>query len=378
MTDLADLALSVDLGANAYAVRIGYGLINRCGPMIAEAMLPRRHALIVADAHVAPEYAEPLIEALRRVGIGAVTITVPAGEESKSWAGIAKLCDDLLHEGVDRSSFVIALGGGVIGDLAGFAAGIILRGIPFIQIPTSLLAQVDSSVGGKTGINVTGAKNMVGLFHQPRLVLADLAALETLPSRELRAGYGEVVKHALINDAAFFAWLEANGAALLAGDADKRQAAVAHSVRTKAAIVAADEREGDGVGDGMRALLNLGHTFAHALEVETDFDDRLRHGEAVAIGLVLALETSARLGIAPAEDAARLAAHLQAVGMAARIADIPGGPYDAAQLVQHMGKDKKKRDGRLTFVVLDGIGKARLERNVPMDLVRTVMAESAA
>jgi len=293
---------------------------------------------------------------------------MPPGEGSKSFLGLEKLSGDLLNSGVDRGGLIVALGGGVIGDLTGFAAGILKRGVAFAQVPTTLLAQVDSSVGGKTAINAPQGKNLIGLFHQPRIVIADTALLATLPRRELLAGYAEVVKYGALGDADFFEWLEANGVKALAGDSDALIHAVAHSCRMKAAIVARDERE-----TGERALLNLGHTFGHALEAATGFSDRLIHGEGVAIGMALAFQLSVRLGLAPGQDAERFVRHLKAAGLPSAISDIPGPRPATDDLIAAMGHDKKVKDGKLTFILLKGLGRSFVTSDVPLGAVRDVL-----
>jgi 3-dehydroquinate synthase len=310
-----------------------------------------------------------LIASLTQAGIKTLPIVLAPGEGTKSFAGLERLTTELLRANVDRGGLIVALGGGVIGDLVGFAAGVLKRGVDFAQIPTTLLSQVDSSVGGKTAINVPEGKNLVGMFHQPRIVIADIATLKTLPRRELLAGYAEVVKYGALGDAEFFAWLEANGAKALAGDAAALTRIVAHSCRMKADIVARDERE-----TGERALLNLGHTFGHALEAATGFSDRLLHGEGVAIGTVLALDLSAKLGLSPDTDAIRFAKHLKAAGLPAAIADIPGPRPDADTLIAAMAHDKKVKDGKLTFVLVKGLGHAFTSRDVPLDAVRSVLS----
>jgi len=291
------------------------------------------------------------------------------GEASKSFGGLERLTSELLNDGIDRGGLVIALGGGVIGDLTGFAAGILKRGIDFVQIPTTLLAQVDSSVGGKTAINTPEGKNLVGLFHQPRMVIADTGVLKSLPKRELLAGYAEVVKYGALGDGDFFAWLEKNGQAALSGDPAAIDHTVAHSCQMKADIVARDERE-----TGDRALLNLGHTFGHALEAATGFSQRLLHGEGVAIGTALAFRLSAQLGLCSAADGERFEGHLKAVGLPATIADISGARPTPDALIEHMAHDKKVKDGKLTFILLRGIGQAFVTRDVPLDAVRAVLA----
>jgi 3-dehydroquinate synthase len=270
---------------------------------------------------------------------------------------------------IDRKGLVVALGGGVIGDLTGFAAGVLKRGVAFAQIPTTLLAQVDSSVGGKTAINATQGKNLIGLFHQPRIVIADTSLLGTLPRRELLAGYAEVVKYGALGDVQFFEWLELKAAKALAGDEHAMVKAVAHSCRMKAEIVARDERE-----TGDRALLNLGHTFGHALEAATGFSDRLVHGEGVAIGMALAFRLSVKLGLCPGQDAERFVRHLQTVGLPSAISDIAGARPGAGELIRHMAHDKKVTDGKLTFILLRGLGQAFVTRDVPLEAVKEVLA----
>ena len=312
-----------------------------------------------------------LLRSLEHSGIAHAAIIVPPGETSKSLATWSEVVDQLLTQKVDRHTTIVALGGGVVGDLAGYAAAATLRGLPFVQIPTTLLAQVDSSVGGKTGINAKQGKNLIGAFHQPQLVLADIDVLKTLPPRELRAGYAEIVKAGLIADAAFYEWCETHAAAMLAGDAALLAEAVERAVAFKAAVVGDDERE-EKPNDG-RALLNLGHTFAHALEAETGYTGALLHGEAVATGLVLATELSAKLGLCPQEDPGRIAAHLAAIDLPTRIAGLP-----ADHLLAHMKQDKKMRGGKLTFVLTRGIGQAFTSRDVPEDAVREVLLANGA
>jgi 3-dehydroquinate synthase len=323
---------------------------------------------VVSDSHVAELHLPALLENLRAAGIDARAIVMPPGESSKSFAGLERLCGALLDMEIDRKGLVIALGGGVIGDLTGFAAGVLKRGVAFAQIPTTLLAQVDSSVGGKTAINATQGKNLVGLFHQPRLVIADTALLQTLPKRELLAGYAEVAKYGALGDAQFFEWLEHKGAKALAGDEKAMVRCVAHSCKMKAEIVARDERE-----TGDRALLNLGHTFGHALEAATGFSDRLIHGEGVAIGMALAFRLSVRLGLCPGQDAERFIAHLKAVGLPAAISDIAGARPSPGELIRHMAHDKKVADGQLTFILLKGLGRAFVTRDVPLEAVKSVL-----
>ncbi len=345
--------VTVALGARGYDVVIGRSLLERAGERI-EAALGHRRAIVVADAALA---ATPHLDRLR-AGLDAPLVTVPSGEGSKSTARWAALMEELLALRPDRRTAIVAVGGGVVGDLAGFAAATLLRGVPYVQVPTTLLAQVDSAVGGKTGINSAHGKNLIGAFHQPALVLADLATLDTLPERERRAGYAEVVKYGLLGDAPFFAWLETDGAGALAGDADALAHMVATSVRAKAAIVAADEEE----RSGTRALLNLGHTFAHAYEALAGMGGGLLHGEAVAVGLVDAFHLSARLGLCGVDEAARVAAHLAEVGLPTTRFEIADVAPDA--VVAAMRGDKKVEDGRLTFILVHGIGRAFVHREV--------------
>ncbi len=356
----------VELGARAYDVRIGPGLIDRAGAEIAP-LLRRKRVAIVTDETVAPLHLARLEAALAAEGIASAALCLPAGEATKGWAQLARATEWLLEQKVERRDVVIAFGGGVIGDLIGFASAILRRGVRFVQIPTTLLAQVDSSVGGKTGINTAQGKNLVGAFHQPSLVLADTLVLESLPTRDFLAGYGEVVKYGLLGDAAFFDWMEAHGPAL-STDRAKRQYAVLRSVQMKAEIVARDETE-----EGDRALLNLGHTFCHALEKATGYSDRLLHGEGVAIGCALAFELSQRLGLCSQEAPSRVRAHLRAMGMKVDLADIPGDLPSAEALVALMGQDKKVVDGRLRFILARGIGAAFVTDEVPPETVRQLL-----
>jgi 3-dehydroquinate synthase len=358
--------ISVGLGTRAYDIHVGAGLLARAGELLkpfAKGVVP-----VVTDSHVAELHLKPLLAVLEQAGIKAKPIVMAPGEGSKSFAGLEKLCGALLDLEVDRKGLIVALGGGVMGDLTGFAAGILKRGVAFAQIPTTLLSQVDSSVGGKTAINAAQGKNLVGLFYQPRIVIADTALLATLPRRELLAGYAEVVKYGALGDADFFNWLEANAAKAMAGDEKALVKAVAHSCQMKADIVARDERE-----TGDRALLNLGHTFGHALEAATGFSSRLNHGEGVAIGMALAFQLSVKLGLCPGQDADRFIRHLKAVGLPTAIADIPGSRAGADELVAHMAHDKKVADGKLTFILLKGLGQAFVTRDVPLDAVKTVL-----
>jgi 3-dehydroquinate synthase len=373
MTLAAPSTIRVALGERSYDVVIGEGLFDRADALV-RPVLGRPAVFVVTDDHVAARHADRLEAALARGGIAtARRIVVPAGEASKSFDQLGRLLDALLEAGCERNDTIIALGGGVIGDLAGFAAAILRRGVAYIQVPTTLLAQVDSSVGGKTAVDSPRGKNLIGAFHQPRLVLADIDTLATLPARELRAGYAEVVKYGLLGDAAFFAWLENHGAAALAGDTAARRHMVATSCATKARIVAADERE-----TGDRALLNLGHTFGHALETAAGHGDALLHGEAVAIGMALAFTLSARLGLAPAEDAARVIRHLAASGLPTAMAGAARDGWTGQRLAAIIAQDKKVRDGRPTLVLARGIGRAFLSRDVPLERIAAFLDDELA
>ncbi len=362
----------VPLGARAYDVEIGPGLIEDAGAFIAP-LLTRPRVTVLTDETVASLHLERLRAGLAQQGIAMQALALPPGEGTKGWPQFTRAVEWLLDQRVERRDIVIALGGGVIGDLAGFAAAVLRRGVRFVQIPTSLLAQVDSSVGGKTGINATHGKNLIGAFHQPSLVLADTDVLDTLPPRDLLAGYGEVVKYGLLGDAEFFDWLEGNGPALAVGDAAARVEAVTRSVQMKADIVARDETE-----QGERALLNLGHTFCHALEAATGYSGRLLHGEGVAIGCALAFDLSARLGLCPQEDPSRVRAHLREMDMKTDLADIAGDLPDADGLLALMAQDKKVMDGQVRFVLARGIGSAFVTSDVPPDAVRDLLAEALA
>ncbi len=344
--------LEVGLARGAYPILVGDGLLRRAGAEIARVCAGGR-VLVVSDAAVAPLHLPALREGLADAGLRlAAEILVPPGEASKSWEQCVRVCEAMLAARADRRAVVVALGGGVVGDLAGFCAASVLRGLDFVQCPTTLLAQVDSSVGGKTGINTPHGKNLVGAFHQPRLVLADTATLATLPPRELRAGWAEVAKHGLLHGA-LWEWCERGGPAAMGGDPGALAHAVVESCRLKSAVVAEDEFETR--PDGGRALLNLGHTFGHALEAECGYGAALLHGEAVAIGLGLAAELSARLGLLGQEWPGRVREHLREVGLPARIADLPRG-FSAERLLARMRADKKARDGRLRFVLLRDAG----------------------
>ena len=364
----------VDLAGRSYDIAIGSGLIDRAGEL-SRPLLAAPRVTIVSDETVAPLYGARLAASFETAGVKTASVTVPAGESSKEFMSFSRLMNALLDQRPDRKTTLVALGGGVVGDLTGFAASVLLRGVDFIQVPTTLLAQVDSSVGGKTGINTRHGKNLVGTFYQPRLVLADTAVLDTLPRRELLAGYAEVAKYGLIDDPAFFAWCEKNGAAVLAGDAAARTYAIEQSCLSKARIVAADERE----TTDLRALLNLGHTFGHALEAETGFGPDLLHGEAVGAGMAMAFDLSARLGLCPAADAQRVRAHLGAVGLPMRLRSIGGDNrrvWDAGRLVGHMHGDKKAEGGKLAFVLARGIGGAFVSREVDETVLHGLLADA--
>ena len=360
----------VNLPGRAYDVVIGPGLMGEAGARITP-FLRRPRVSIVTEENVAKHHLSALISGLEDSGIAAEALVLPAGEGTKSWPFLEQTVEWLLAQKVERGDIVIAFGGGVIGDLVGFAAATVRRGVRFVQIPTSLLAQVDSSVGGKTGINSPSGKNLIGAFHQPTLVLADVDLLGTLTPRDLLSGYGEVVKYGLLGDAAFFDWLEAEGPALAAGDRDARVRAVTRSVQMKADIVERDETE-----QGDRALLNLGHTFCHALEAATGYSDRLLHGEGVAIGCAMAFELSARLGRCSQEDPSRVRAHLKEMGMKTDLADIEGDLPDAEALLGLMAQDKKVVDGQLRFILARGIGEAFITSDVPADKVLAVLNDA--
>ena len=362
----------VALDARSYDIVIEQGALDRAADHLAPYARSGR-LIVVTDANVAKAQLSRLETSLRGAGIAVEPIILPAGEQTKSWRHLEQLLDQLLALEVERGDHVVALGGGVIGDLVGFAASILKRGCHFIQVPTTLLAQVDSSVGGKTAINASAGKNLIGSFYQPSLVLIDPSTLDSLPARETRAGYAEVVKYGLIDDPDFFVWCEAEGQKLLAGDRDARQFAIERSVRAKAAIVADDERE----TSGRRALLNLGHTFGHALEADTGFSDLLLHGEGVAAGMALAFRYSARLGICAMEDADRVTAHLKSVGLPHDLANAHV-KADGAALVAHMLHDKKMAAGTLPFLLARGIGKTFLSKDVALDDVAAFLDEDRA
>lgn len=359
----------VPLGDRAYDIVIGGDLLDEASDRL-RALFPGRRFGIVTDEHVAAVHLPRLAASLDRANLSHSAIVLPPGESTKSFASLERVVSGILDAKLERGDLVIALGGGVIGDLAGFAAAIARRGMDFVQVPTSLLAQVDSSVGGKTGINAPQGKNLVGAFHQPKLVLADLSTLETLPRREFAAGYAEVAKYGLIDDADFFFWLEENRAALFDGDRPLRAEMVAHCCAAKVRFVLEDEKE-----TGVRALLNLGHTFGHALEKATGYSSRLLHGEGVAIGMVLAHAFSARLGLAPGQDASRVAAHLSAAGLPTTLAQIPGDLPPTPVLMDAIGQDKKVVRGTLTFILTRGIGQAFIERGVDAAAVAAFLDE---
>lgn len=363
--------VQVDLGSRSYPILVGPGLLGAAGDHIRE-HLGERRVLVVTDETVAELHLPALARGLEQAGLCHEAFVVPAGEHTKDFDHLERLVERLLGAGAERRDVVVALGGGVVGDLAGFAAAVTLRGLAYVQVPTTLLAQVDSSVGGKTGINTARGKNLAGAFHQPALVLADTRVLDTLPARELRAGYAEVVKYGCIDDAPFFAWLETNGLDVLEGRTGPRREAIVRACRRKADIVAEDETE----STGARALLNLGHTFAHALEAECGYDGTLLHGEAVAMGLVLAADLSAELGVCPAADAARVRAHLAAAGLPTSPLDRPAVAWSVDRLLEHMAHDKKVRDGRVAFVLMRAVGEAYLSREVPREAVAAVLGNA--
>ena len=369
-TTRAERTVPVALGERSYDVLIGPDLLSEAGRLIAT-RLGKAKCAVVTDENVARHHLPALEASLKAEGRLRGSIVLPAGEATKSFRELGPLCERLLELGVERGDVVVAFGGGVIGDLTGFAAGILRRGVRFVQIPTSLLAQVDSSVGGKTGINTPQGKNLIGVFHQPVLVIADTNVLSTLPERELRAGYAEVAKYGLLGDAAFFGWLESNWRSVFGNDTASLTRAIETSVKAKAAIVERDEHE-----TGDRALLNLGHTFGHALEAWTGYSSRMLHGEGVSIGMCLAYRLSEELGLCPTGSAARVTAHMEAVGLPAHISAIPGGKPDAGELVRLMGQDKKVKDGKLTFILVRNIGEAFVTQDVTVDRVTGFLARA--
>ncbi len=367
------VVVPVALGARAYEIVIGRGLIAKLGEAT-RALRPGARTAIVTDETVAKHHLTATEASLAAAGIESARIVVPAGEGSKNYATFEKVCEAIIAARIERGDLVVALGGGVIGDLAGFAAACARRGLDFVQVPTTLLAQVDSSVGGKTGINSPQGKNLIGAFHQPILVVADTALLDTLPVRQFRAGYAEVAKYGLLGDVDFFAWLETNWRDVFAGGqssaSSAREHAIAVSCRLKAGVVARDERE-----SGERALLNLGHTFGHAFEAAAGFSDRLLHGEAVALGMALAFEFSARKGLMSEADAARASAHLAAVGLPTHVQQVPGGVPGVDVLMDLIAQDKKVKRGQLTFILARGIGRAFVESGVDTDEVRAFLTD---
>lgn len=359
----------VDLGARSYDIHIGAGLLNTAGAAIGA--FTNQKIAVIADETVAALHGKALLDSCAAAGLEVALKTVPSGEGSKSFDQLQEICDFLLAERLERKSIVVAFGGGVIGDLVGFAAAIVRRGLRFIQIPTTLLAQVDSSVGGKTGINTRHGKNLIGAFHQPSLVLADVNVLETLETRDFLAGYGEVAKYGLLGDMSFFEWLETNGPALRDGDQELRIQAIAHSCQMKADIVMRDETE-----QGDRALLNLGHTFCHALEAATGYSDRLLHGEGVAIGCGLAFETSARMGFCSQETPSRVRAHFAQMGQKTDLKDIDGDLPSAHDLIELMYQDKKVSSGAINFIMARDIGQAFVTKEVEMSVVHDVLSDA--
>jgi len=359
----------VPLEGREYDIHIGPGLLAQSGALIAP-LLSRPRVAIVADEHVADLHLSSLLKGLEAQGIAAIHMTLPQGEGTKSWPHFERVVEWLLEQQVERKDVVVAFGGGVIGDLVGFAAAVLRRGVRFVQVPTSLLAQVDSSVGGKTGINAPQGKNLIGAFHQPGMVLADTEVLGTLTERDYLAGYGEVVKYGLLGDVKFFQWLEDNASRAAEGDMEARIAAVKRSVEMKAEIVVRDETE-----QGDRALLNLGHTFCHALEAATGYSDRLLHGEGVAIGCALAFELSSRMGLCSQEDPSRVRTHLRDMKMKVDLSDIEGELPNADRLLDLMGQDKKVVDGKLRFILARGIGEAFVTSDVDPAMVRDLLQE---
>jgi 3-dehydroquinate synthase len=356
--------LRVELGARGYDIVAGSGLLSEAGALMEKALRQKR-IVVVTDANVAKLHLKTLAAGLAKAGIASEILILPPGERTKDFAHFQKLCEDILALGIERSTALAALGGGVIGDLAGFAAATLLRGLDYVQLPTTLLAQVDSSVGGKTAIDTTAGKNLVGSFHQPVLVIADIDTLATLPKRELLAGYAEVVKYGLIGNRGFYDWLEQNGADLVKGDAALRREAVLKSCAAKAAVVAGDERE-----TGERALLNFGHTFGHALEAEAGFGEALLHGEAVALGMRLAFDLSVKLGLCPPEAARRVRTHFESVGLKTDI-----GRFDVGSLMARMRKDKKVKDGHISLILVRNIGKAFISREVSDAALRDFLSQ---
>ncbi len=369
------IVVNVGLAERAYDIVIGRGLLATLGPRLA-AMRPGSKAAIVTDETVARHHLEATEEVLKAAGVTSSRVVVPAGESTKSFHPLQQVCDAIIAARIERGDLVIALGGGVVGDLAGFAAAVVRRGVDYVQVPTTLLAQVDSSVGGKTAINTGHGKNLVGAFYQPILVIADTALLDTLPEREFRAGYAEVVKYGLLGDREFFEWLEINWQDVFKGGLARgnhpapREYAVLKSVQAKGEIVARDEHE-----HGDRMLLNLGHTFGHAFEAAAGFSDRLLHGEAIGLGMALAFEFSARRGLLPKAEAERAIRHLAAVGLPTHVSDVPGPQPGIDTLMDLISQDKKVKRGKLTFILARGIGAAFVERDVDAGEVRAFLEE---
>ena len=360
-------SVRVGLGDRSYDIIIGADILGDCHNWIAP-HLHHNKTIVITDEQVAPHHLDSVQKSLQENGVTSHSIVVPAGEKSKCTAVFSDVCEQVLALGIDRKSTLVALGGGVIGDLVGYVAASLLRGIDFIQIPTTLLAQVDSSVGGKTGINAQAGKNLIGAFHQPKLVLIDVATLDTLPIREIRAGYAETLKYGAIDDFPFFEWLEKNGHGVIGGDVDARRYAVANSVQAKSRVVSADEKEG-----GVRALLNLGHTFAHALENALGYDGRLLHGEAVSIGMKMAHDLSSQMGLCPSQDGERLTAHLKNMGLPTDLTGVHNAHWDTEDLIARMWKDKKVVGDTMTFILSKGIGHAFISKDVKLDDVRAVL-----
>ena len=359
--------LHVPMGERSYDIHVGDGAIARTGDILKNKLRAPR-TVIVTDENVAKDWLKPLQESLDGANIRNRAIVIPPGEHTKSMKHLEGLLDDLLAHNIDRKTTLIALGGGVVGDLTGFAAAVVMRGVDFVQVPTTLLSQVDSSVGGKTGIDTRYGKNLIGAFHQPRAVITDTLTLDTLPMRERLCGYAEVVKYGVINDREFFDWLQVNGKKVLAGDTDARREAIIRSCANKAEIVAADEREA-----GLRALLNLGHTFGHALEAQVGFDDDLKHGEAVAIGMVMALDLSVRLAMISEAERDLLKQHLDDVGLPTDLKGLAGANWTADALLEHMGRDKKTQDGKLTFILARAIGNSIVANDIDPETVGDVL-----
>ena len=362
--------VKVGLEKHSYDILIGHGLIKNSGQIIAP-LLSKNRVVVITDQNVAPLHLRSFESSMKSAGISVSSLVLPGGESTKSWKYLIRVVEWILEQKVERNDLVVALGGGVIGDLVGFAAATVRRGVQFAQIPTSLLAQVDSSIGGKTGINVSFGKNLVGAFHQPAIVIADTEALDTLPHRDFLSGYGEVAKYGLLGDEKFFRWLEENAASLIDGDVELRMEAIKRSCQIKAKIVENDERE-----YGERALLNLGHTFCHALEAVTNFSDILLHGEGVSIGCNLAFEVSSRLGLCPQEVPSRVREHYHSINVATDISQINGFVGNAGQIYDLMAQDKKVVNGVIRFILASDIGKAMVHENIDKALILEVLQQS--